>query len=130
MKVIKINVETQTIENVTIENSSKDIYAQIGNGCALFCIPVQFENGDDLFADDESLLRENDIKGGFIMPDWRIPIVGNAVIFGTTWDGDNCDCKTTIENLKDKVKFLDAKTCQDYAKAALNGQPFKIIEKL
>jgi len=120
MKALKINVENQTIQEIIID-SPKDIYKEIGNGCTLFEVPVCWENGDDLYCDEESLLRVSDIKGGFIMPNWRIPIVGNAIILGATEDGESCDCKSTISDFEPNVKFLNAKTCQDYANRALGG---------
>lgn len=123
-KALKINVEKQTIESVEI-NDYKDIYAKIGNGCQLFEIPLEFENGDGLYCDEESLLRGQDIKGGFMMPDWRIPIVGNAIILGCDEEGDSISCKSTISEFEGKVKFFDAKTCQEYAKRALSQVQIK-----
>ena len=50
-KALKIDVVAQTVTEVKIDKY-QDIYSQIGNGCNLFCCPVDFENGDTLFADD------------------------------------------------------------------------------
>ena len=111
-KALKINVETKQIEAITIE-SSKDIYREIG--CELFEVPVTFDNGDGLYCDEEALLRVRNIKGGFMMPGWVRPIVGNAIILGTKRNGDSCDCKSEISELK--VKFFSSETCQDYAKS-------------
>ena len=110
-KAIKINVETRQIESVTI-GSSKDIYEQIG--CELFEVPLVFDNEDALYCDEEALLRNN-IKGGFMMPGWVRPIIGNAIILGSKKNGNSCDCKSGISDLK--VKFYDAETCQQYAKS-------------
>jgi len=125
-QAIKINVETQKIEIVEI-GSPQDIYFQIGNGCRLFQIPYQFENQDELFCDEESLLNPDLIKGGFIMlnEEWKVPIVGNAIILGSTEEGDMSGCKSEISFFEQNVKFLSAETCQDYAKS---GVGFKIIE--
>jgi hypothetical protein len=112
INAIKINVETRRIEDVTI-GSSKDIYEQIG--CEMFEVPVTFKNADALYCDEEALLKSSSIKGGFMMPGWVRPILGNAIIVGTNKDGDSCDCKSNISDLE--VKFYDAETCQQYAKS-------------
>ena len=72
-KALKIDVVNQTVTSITI-NDINDIYKEIGNGCDLFCCPVDFENGDTLYADDESLLREN-VEGCFLMDNWTSAIV-------------------------------------------------------
>jgi len=110
MKAIKINVETRKIENVTID-SSKDIYEHIG--CDTFEIPLTFKNADALYCDEEGLLK--DIKGGFMMPGWIRPILGNAIILGSNEDGESIDCKSNISDID--VKFFNPETCQQYAKS-------------
>jgi hypothetical protein len=67
-----------------------------------------------MYADDESLLRYNSIKGGFMFPNWAYPIVGNAIILGTDEEGDSTDCITTIENLKDII-WVGEKACKQWA---------------
>lgn len=122
-KAILINSEKKTLSYIQLSDDNNDIYKAIGNNCCLFCIPVQFENMDSLFADDESLLRHNDIKGGFIMDDWSTPIVGNAVIIGTDDEGDSIDCKTTIDDIKGKIRFFSADTCKQYAEIVMSTPP-------
>jgi len=111
-KAIKINVETKKLEYITLGDDYKEIYGAIGNGCDTFCVPINFENNDGMFADDESLLRENDIKGGFIMDDWHSPIVGNAIILGTDDEGNSVDCLTKIEDIESQITFIDMEVCK------------------
>jgi len=112
MKALKINVETKEIESINID-SSKDIYKEIG--CQLFEIPVVFDNGDGLYCDEEALLKSEDIKGGFIMPGWVMPILGNAIVLGSKKNGDSCSCKTEISDLK--IHFFNSEICKKYAKS-------------
>lgn len=122
-KAIKIDVETQSVYHVELGDNYADIYPAIGNGCDTFCIPVSFENNDSLYADDESLLRPDDIKGGFYFDGWNSPIVGNAIILGSDDEGESVDCLTTIEDIQRQVNFIDVETCQRWAKYALSTPP-------
>lgn len=95
MKALKINVTTQKIEEVEI-GDYKDIYKEIQ--CNLFCCPIEFENGDVLYADDESLLQD-ELPGCFTLNFFSYLIVGNAIILGTDDEGESIDAKTTKEDL-------------------------------
>ena len=121
-KVIKIDVEKQEVYHIELGDHYTDIYEKIGNNCSTFCVPLEFENHDCLYADDESLLRD-DIKGGFYMPDWSVPIVGNALIVGTDDEGDSVDSKTDIDTIKNNIRFLNAEMCKRYQNHALSTPP-------
>jgi hypothetical protein len=118
-KGIKINVATQQVEEVFI-NHYTDIYKEIGNGCNLFCCPVEFENGDTLYADDEALLQEN-VEGCFAMENFRYPIVGNAIILGTDEEGESVNAKTKKEDLH--IIFGNKEVAEQYRKSAMLTQP-------
>jgi hypothetical protein len=123
-KALKIDVVAKTVTKVEIDKY-QDIYAQIGNGCNLFCCPVEFENGDTLFADDESLLKE--VEGCFILPNWNYPIVGNAIILGTDEEGDSIDCKSTIEEISSEILFGNKEVAEEYQKH-VEGSSFVYFE--
>ena len=115
-KAILINVETQQLTEIVLDKNLSSISEAIGNGCELFCVPVDYENGDAMYADDESLLRTNDIKGGFIFPNWNFPIINNAIILGTDEEGDSIDCKSTIEEIQKDITFISEEKAKIYAK--------------
>lgn len=121
-RAIKIDVQEKNICFVHIYDN-ETIYREIGNGCTLFCCPVRFENDDFLFADDESLLRLDDIKGGFIMEGWQTPIVGNALIIGTDEEGESVNAKSDIDAIREKTIFIDENMAKDYAVQALSTPP-------
>ena len=102
-KALKIDVVNMTVTNVTVD-TMEDIYSHIGNGCNLFECPVRFDNGDILYCDEEGLLHEN-LEGCFSFPDWKRPIVGNAIILGSDDEGDSVDCKSTIDAILSKIIF-------------------------
>lgn len=120
MKALKINVKTQEIENITISEDYTEIYKKIGNGCNLFCCPIQFENGDVLYADDEALFQEN-LEGCFSLPNFKYPIVGNAIILGSKGNGDSDNVKTKPEDLD--IIFGNNVVAEEYRRNAIMQRP-------
>lgn len=116
---ILIDVVNKSISQVTI-NHYKEIYNVIGNGCNTFDCPYQFDNGDTLYVDDEGLLHEN-VHGCFMFDGWRIPCVGNAIILGTNDEGESIDCKSTIEEIKNKIKFFSKEIALSYRDSVLSN---------
>lgn len=129
IKAILINSENKTITEVLHDGTLASIYRLIGNGCTTFTCPVNFANEDSLYCDDESLLRTEDIKGGFVMDGWSYPIVGNALILGTDAEGDSVDAKTDIDTLSEEVIFINDVMAKDYAKEALSKPPMIFFSK-
>jgi hypothetical protein len=119
-KAIKIDVVSRELSYVSIEKFS-DIYKNIGNGCELFCVPIQFENEDCIYSDDEALLKE--VEGGFMMKEWSYPLCGNAIVLGTDEDGDDFDCKTTIEELMPNIIWVSKVDAQTWQNLALSTPP-------
>ena len=116
MKAIKIDVEKQSVYEITLGDDYKEIYPHIGNGCGLFSIPVTFENGDSLYADDEGLLHPEMI-GGFLMPNWITPIVGNAIILGADDEGESIDYKSNIEHISNQISWLSKNKAELFKKS-------------
>jgi hypothetical protein len=112
-KAIKIDVELKKVYEIELGDDYREIYNAIGNGCELFCVPISFENGDSLFSDDEILLRENDVKGAFMMPDWSYPIYNNAIILGTDDEGNSVDYKSNIDEIAKNVWFARSLTLRN-----------------
>jgi len=125
MKALLIDVVNQTITEVQIEHT-KEIYNLIGNGCHTFCAPVDFPNGDTLFTDDEALLA-NEVHGCFSMEGWAYPIVGNAVILGSTFDGDVDDCKSRPEDILEKLIWGNKQAAEFHRDHAMSA-PTVIVD--
>lgn len=113
-KAIKIDVINRSIYEVEI-TKEKNIYHHIGNGCNTFECPVQFENGDAIYCDEEGLYHE--IHGCFVMEGWKHPIVGNAIILGTDNEGDSINHKTTLEEIAEKLIFGSKELAIDFIEA-------------
>ena len=126
MKAIVINSQNKTIEFLNLNKGLDSINAAIGNNCSCFCCPFIFENDDTIYADDEILLRPDDIHGGFTINGFISPIVGNAIILGTDSEGDSVDALTDIDDVRSKVIFFSKSIAIEYAERVMN-QPIQII---
>lgn len=122
MKAIKIDVEKRDVYEIEIGKDYRQIYPAIGNGCNVFVCPVEFPNNDVMYVDDESLLGK-EINGGFIMPDWSTPIVGNAVILGTDDEGESKDYASNLDEIRSSVTFIDLDKLLRYKDDVLSRGP-------
>ena len=121
-KGILIDPETQTISEVEIQ-TWRDIAPLIGNGCTTFSCPVEFDNRDTMYCDDEGLYH--DIKGGIMMSDWSYPIIGRVLILGTDEEGDTVDAKTPTQWFRENITYVTEQQAKSYAQFAL-ATPFKV----
>jgi hypothetical protein len=103
MRAIKIDVVNKTITEIQIDknNTLKEMQAVVGG---LITVACELENVDALMVNDEGL---------FMFPDFFFfegncqPNAGNGILVGTDMDGNTVDCKTSLEEVKAKVRFLD-----------------------
>lgn len=123
---IYIDVQKQELRYVSVPNS-KAIASAIGNGCELFCCPVELPNGDVLHADDEATLREH-ILGGFFLPNMPMPIAGNAIILGTDPEGYIADAESLIEHIEDQIVFIDGRDMHKWTEYVLNAPNELVIQ--
>lgn len=121
MKAFKIDPKNKTIEKIVI-NRWQDIYPQISEECYTFCCPIQFENDDTIYADDEGLFHI--IEGGIIMKDWTHPIVGNTILIGEDSEGDMEDVKTSLEELQSKIIWVSKELCLKHKESILNDHQY------
>ena len=122
-QALLIDVSTKTITQIELDSYFESISKAIGNGCQYFCCPFSFSNEDSMYADDESLLRIDSIKGGFILDGYSGTIVGNAIILGTDAEGDSVDVKSTIDEIAERVIFIDEGMAKGYAKEVMSKPP-------
>lgn len=125
MKALLINVADQSVSTIELKHT-KELYAHIGNGCHTFCAPVDFPNGDTLFADDEALLQDN-LQGCFSLENWKYPIVGNAVILGCTDDGDVADCKSKPDDILCQIMWGNKEAAEIHRDNALSVPPTFVL---
>jgi uncharacterized Fe-S cluster-containing protein len=128
MKAIFINARERKVEEITLEKGIENIYKVIGYGCELFTVPSILDNQDGLFIDDEGVFEghshddESDESFGFawdVSPeagtfDKYFPICGNGVLIGCDDEGESVDVKTTLEEVKKRVKFVPSHVIEQY----------------
>jgi len=120
-KAILIDVVAKTVTETEIGEYT-DIYSKIGNGCSCFCCPVDFDNGDTLYSDDEGLLHD-EVFGCFVFDGWDYPLVGNAIILGTDEKGESVDCKSTVNEITSRITFYNQTFAEAWKEKALSSGP-------
>jgi hypothetical protein len=98
MKAYKIDVVKRCITPIEIK-STQDIYDAIGNNCEIFSCPISLKNGDTIFVDDEGLIKDK-LYGCFSLRGFEHPLVGNALLIGTTEHGHNVDVAIELEKFE------------------------------
>jgi len=96
-KAYLINVETLEITDCEV-GDYRTIYPLIGNDCSAFdCVRID-DKGTTLYVDDEGLMKPNRM---FYLnsPAGKRMLAGNAVVLGSTADGDSCPPAITKEQL-------------------------------
>jgi|TARA_R100001440_G_scaffold6476_1_gene13368 hypothetical protein len=106
MKAILINPKLQTIKEINYSGDYKDIYKL--TECSTFTCVYPFHlNEDVIYLDDEGLLKESNYCFTFRCDNGHNPpLMGNALIVGTDEQGDSQDIESSIEMIKERVKFL------------------------
>jgi len=112
MRALKINSELRIIEEVQI-NDWREISKAIGNNCDTIAAPVQFDNNDTIYVDDEGLFHP--FNGGYMFENWSYPIVGNGIIQGTDDEGESTEPITTKEELEKTIIWVDKAKCEQWA---------------
>jgi hypothetical protein len=95
MKALKIDVLNQTITEVELNNAK----------------------------DDEALLHD-ELEGCFMFTKWKYPIVGNAIIANTDYDGYICDVQTNPEDLLKDILWGDKAKAEQHRDNALSTPAF------
>lgn len=106
MKAILIDVREQTVREVEHTGGIHDIYRKLE--CDTFTVPVQLDNGDALYIDDESLLKPaEEVPGAFLFEAYPYqPLFGHGLIIGTGNDGESQDAKSKPGEIRRMITFL------------------------
>jgi len=103
----------------------KDIYTLLGENVNAFACPVQFNDSDGLFVDDEGLY--NPFQGGYMFPDWEYPVCGNGVIVGSDEEGETADVQMSVQDVLNEIIWVDKARCEAWRTHVLgNGGGFRV----
>lgn len=116
VKSILICPHTHTVTLIDRPQDLRGIYQALSHGD--FKVDtidaVRLENGDAIYIDDEGALY-----GG--NPTWcmdyapHLKLAGRGLLTGVDREGDDADPKTTLDEIKRHVLFLDMVTTGDFA---------------
>lgn len=96
---ILINANDNTISLVSIKDY-KDI-SKFGQFDLFTCVQIDAK-GNTLYVDDEGLL--NGTSRGFVIEGYEQPLMGNAVLLGSTASGDSKDTSLSLEKVASMVR--------------------------
>lgn len=102
MKAFLIDPFTRTIETVEHDGSLDSIYEL--TGCSCFTVAEFDEEGNGAYVDDEGLLKPN--QEFFFMSGYPQPLAGRGLVLGCNEDGETIEPTLTLNDLKERVKFL------------------------
>lgn len=104
MKAILIDPYKETVTEVDYSGNFEDINQLLDSRC--FTVVHLDEKGNDLYVDDEGLLRGNLSFEKFIkMSSYPEPLVGKGLVLGSDNMGDSKDTTLTIDEVKSMVQF-------------------------
>lgn len=120
MKAFLIDVVAREVREVDVKTRF-DVYDLIGNECSLYEVPLELETGDAVLTDEESLYHP--IIGGWKMDEFTFPLVGNAVVVGSSEDTDYADVQISKEMLSKMIIWCDVRECEEHRDIALSTPP-------
>ena len=105
IKAVKIDVVNKTVSIISVEkDNSQHLRDHVGGWITL---AMTLPSGDIMYVDDEGLLKNPENFQYWDFPNrGRKLFAGNGVIVGDVGNGESCDVKMTIEDIKD-LHFID-----------------------
>ena len=105
MQAVLIDPYKEEVTTVEYNGDYKQIYEHIKADCFTL---VRLLDNDDVFVDDEGLLKVDANTKFFRIKDYPQPLVGYGLILGNNEEGDSIAAHHTAEFYRPKVQFLDA----------------------
>jgi len=103
-KAVLIDPYEETVTDIEYDGHYKSIYPLIH--CDTFTV-VRLGNDDDLFVDDEGLLKLTPQSKFFKIPAYPSPLAGYGLIVGCDEEGNAADVNHAAEYYRPKTHFLD-----------------------
>lgn len=107
MQAVLIDPYKEEITDVEYNGDYKQIYEHIKADCFTL---VRLRDNDDLFVDDEGLLKVDANSKFFMLKDYAQPLVGYGLILGGDADGEPIAAHHTAEFYRPQIQFLDVQT--------------------
>lgn len=115
IKCIKIDVDIKRIHEVEINDNIQDIYKQLQ--CDTFEV-VGIDDFNDLYVDEEGLMKVNEESKFFMIDGYKQPLVGHGLIFGHDRSGNSTSTTFSVDEVRKRITFLtykDVKYMEHYS---------------
>jgi hypothetical protein len=103
MKAVLIDAKSRTVTDVDYSGDYKEIYKLIG--CSCFTLVRNLPDGDEVFVDDEGLLKLTGDSPFFTIPWYPSPLAGSGLIVSAGREGETTDAKHDAEFYRRHVQF-------------------------
>lgn len=102
-KAVLINPYKEEVTDVIYNGNYKQIYDYIKVDCFTL---VRLADDDDVFVDDEGLLKLEPSTKFFALPDYPQPLAGYGLILGNDSEGASVSAHHDAEFYRERVKFM------------------------
>ena len=128
MKAYLINSATKTIEQIDYSGDYHDIYKLCDYD--IFTVVTLTGDNDGVFVDDEGLFKEKQTffyvthENGDLSQ--YVMLAGHGLVLGCNDDGDSCEPKMTIEQLRSRIHWANPMEAEQERERLLTEFP-KVI---
>lgn len=98
MKAILIDPISKTVSEVEHAGDLESIYKLLD--CSMFEAPIRYPNDDAMYCDEEAWMHLKEPYAGFMFPNWSYAILGKGLILGSTDEGEEADCQSSVDDFK------------------------------
>lgn len=103
MRAVLIDAKNRTVTDVDYSGDYKEIYKLIG--CELFTLVRNLPGGDEVFVDDEGLLKLAGDTPFFEIPWYPSPLAGSGLILSSGKEGEATDATHDAAFYRQHVRF-------------------------
>lgn len=107
MKAVLIDAKARTISDIEYSGNWRDISPMLG--CDLFTVVRNLPDGDDVYVDDEGLLKLNADSVFFEMPWYPNPLAGSGLILSCDRDGNSTAAVHDADYYRKHITFKSMK---------------------
>ena len=106
-KAYKIDSDNRTVTEIFILGTGSERLQQLQQEVGgLIAVGAYLENNDAVYVNDEGTYCLPEDKGCFWFEGSYDPTIGDGLVVGTDSEGGNADPKSTLEEIKAKVKWM------------------------
>ena len=121
-QAIRIDPTRRVVEAITVDGI-EEMYRAMQ--CETFAAPYVMDNEDTLYADDEGLVNGHWGPNDFFQIDgYPEPMIGIALVLGANEEGESVDARSTVEDIRARVTFMDIAAVRAMAAAERSHETY------